>query len=70
MTYYYKVPGRSTIFDLSDTHSAFISEGKTPRQLFEKENGIKQWWHKNNRTGKIDMNINMADKDSRKAMAT
>jgi hypothetical protein len=62
--------GRELVHELSDDYEDLRRGRKTPRQLFEKENNIKQWWHKDNITGKIDININMADKDSRKAMAT
>jgi hypothetical protein len=38
----------------------------SPKEVFEKRNNIKIWWHVNDISGKVDMNINMANKTIRK----
>ena len=67
--YYYKLNNQQRAQVLTDDWMA-NHKPKRPKEVFEKDNGIKIWWHKNEINGKIDMNINMSDKDSRKSMAT
>jgi len=67
MTYYYRSRTGTEVHELADDYYDFLN-GKTPHKLFVEENNLPHWWHRN-RAGKIDMNINMADKDIRKNYA-
>jgi hypothetical protein len=67
MTYYYKMRPGGELGSLDDD---WVNSRNRPRIVFEEDNRIKIWWHKNDATGKIDMNINMADLHLRKLMAT
>ena len=61
--YYYKGRSETYTYNIGDNDSHF--DNRTPYQMFS-THGVKIWWHVNDTTGKIDMNINMADKELRK----
>ena len=66
--YYYRKGHNSSKGELTDEW--VHTRDYNPKELFEKHNNIYIWWHVNDATGKIDRNINLSDRDSRKAMAT
>jgi len=65
MTYYYKINSNKRSETLSDDWMKFHKPA-SPKEVFEKRNNIKIWWHVNDISGKVDMNINMANKTIRK----
>ena len=62
--YYYKGGIDGDTYKIEDNYYGF--HNNTPHKLFVEENNIQIWWHVNDRTKKIDMNINLVDKDIRK----
>jgi hypothetical protein len=56
--YYYYYEGQRTSNYITDS-----SVGDNPRRLFK---GLRRWYHINDETSKVDMNINMASKTVRK----
>ena len=65
--YYYRFNGSNFAFEPKTVDDDWVkANGSTPKIVFEKKNSIKIWWHKNDVTGEVDMNINLADLGIRK----